>query len=122
MKIKQLIDELEKIVKESPEAEVSIAIFDSGAGIGRRIDDVFRVEHVDTEEVYLEMDVAGGTLKINVEYSEIGNCSRYWQQEVKVVHKIVDNTSSMECDVEGKRYKTCEEGCPIWKSNEGLND
>lgn len=65
-----------------------------------------------------EMLVFGGSININAESSEIGNCSRYGQQEVKLIHKIVNNVESVVCEVEGKQYRTCEEGCPVWKNNE----
>lgn len=68
-----------------------------------------------------EMLVFGGTININAEHKEITNCPKYGQQETKLVHKIVNNVESVVCEVEEKQYRTCEEGCPIWKSNEGIS-
>lgn len=97
--------------------------------------DIFDVKVVAISEEFVELEILnqvvdigngkemlfiGGTVKINATETEMGECSRYKDQEVKLVHKIVNNVSSMECEVEGKQYRTCEEGCPVWKHHEEI--
>lgn len=60
-----------------------------------------------------KITVFGGTLTINAEMTEFGICELSGT-EVKVRTKIVDNVETQICEVDGKQYKTCEEGCPIW--------
>lgn len=67
------------------------------------------------------ISVIGGTLNINATETTIGHCQGS-KQEVKQIHKIVNNVESVECEVDGKLYKACEDGCPIWKSNEGISE
>lgn len=89
---------------------------------------VFRVVVTGVSEEFIEVEkleqiietgnelisVIGGTLNVNAEMKKKGTCSRFKDQEVMLVHKIVNNVLSMVCEVEGKRYISCEEGCPIY--------
>lgn len=92
--------------------------------------DIFDVKITSFNEEFVEMEILnqvvdvgngqemlffGGTIKINATEIETGNCPKYPGHEVEFVHKILNNVPSDMCEVEGKQYKTCEEGCPIWK-------